>query len=572
MILLQNKKTTFGLFVSGIALMIVLASTSLGIGWKIQYLNKDMTELNKAIITQEELLQGLREAQNGVRGFILTNNIEFMSDYFIGIQLADEIYKANIEQIKNISNGTRRLPDLLAEHEKNMSGILDAYHAGGRDAAIETINLLAPKKTLRTINVVLHNNKKLINDKIEIKKDDLDFTSLLYSLLSIAALFVTGALSFAQFYLFRRQLTFLEEAKTETQTQNKEVAIFSRLSEALHSAMSREESYEIIQSYGRLILGDAISMLYVYNNSRDQLRLAAHWGVTDETPAPDYFAPDECWALRRGRIYSGAEIEGQLNCAHHLNDHPRNYMCMPITAAGQISGLLYVYTGKFEQGALDRIKRQAVIFADQLSLALVNLDLRERLQHLAIQDSLTGLYNRRVLDDMLHREFARAERNQVKLSVLMLDIDHFKNLNDTYGHSFGDQALKLVSTAMKDLTRQTDIVCRYGGEEFLIAFPDCNTQHAIDKAIKIQHAVKELKLSYNNIEAPSITISIGLATYPDHAKDEAGILRLADKALYQAKQTGRDKVCIPPNQFSAPEADLAAIPAAKSNGLSQAAI
>jgi diguanylate cyclase (GGDEF)-like protein len=183
-------------------------------------------------------------------------------------------------------------------------------------------------------------------------------------------------------------------------------------------------------------------------------------------------------------------------------------------------------------------------FVDQLSLALVNIELRERLQNMAIKDPLTELYNRRFLDEALARELLIAERKRAKVCVAMIDIDHFKKVNDTYGHPAGDAILKQVARYLVGMMRRSDIVCRYGGEEMLVVMPDCDLNEGAKKANALRDGIKALTLRSDGVEIPSITASIGVAVYPDHATDRVELVSAADQALYQAKRTGRDRVVL----------------------------
>lgn len=572
----QNKNMSTWLFASGIGLLLILAPASLGIGWQVQKTNEEIFQLNEVVSSNENLMLSLVGAQNGMRGYILTGNLNYLAAYFTERQKFREVIAAKREQLEKIMYGTTKLLDLAAEHEKNMEEGVNTYEVSGLDAAIEILKAHAQKKVLRTLDAAIQDENRIIIKNITAAKESLGFSSALYTIFSVLVLIVTAVVSFVQFYIFRKEIAAQMVTRSLLQAQGREIEMFSHLSETMHAAKSREESYKIIQSYGQSILQGVACVLYVYSHSRDQLRVAACWGDVDEALVPAHFLPDECWGLRRGRLYTGTAIEGQLNCQHHLHDRPRSYMCVPITAGGQTSGMLYVYADSLRPGALDGVTLQATAFADQLSQALVNLELRERLQHMATQDSLTGLYNRRVLDDMLIRDLARADRAQHKLSVLMLDIDHFKTLNDTYGHSVGDQVLKQVAGCLSVLARQTDTVCRYGGEEFLMVFPDCDAEQAAVTAEKIRQSVKALKLLTGNLGAPAITISIGIAIYPDHGRAKEDLVKAADNALYQAKRAGRDRVHLAEQSQTGTEhpepLEAKAIPSSLPNGKDQAAV
>jgi diguanylate cyclase (GGDEF)-like protein/PAS domain S-box-containing protein len=168
----------------------------------------------------------------------------------------------------------------------------------------------------------------------------------------------------------------------------------------------------------------------------------------------------------------------------------------------------------------------------------------ERLQHESIHDPLTGLYNRRYLEDVLERETRRAVRADHGLSVIMLDLDHFKRFNDTYGHGAGDVVLRETAALLVKSVRAEDIVCRYGGEEFVIILPMASFKTACARAERIRERVRELNLLYRGEAVGTITISAGVAGLPEHGIVPKELLHAADAALYRAKAEGRDRVAV----------------------------
>jgi diguanylate cyclase (GGDEF)-like protein len=184
----------------------------------------------------------------------------------------------------------------------------------------------------------------------------------------------------------------------------------------------------------------------------------------------------------------------------------------------------------------------ATAVAEELGLALANLRVRDTLHEQSIRDPLTGLYNRRFLEEFLLRELARADRKKHPLSIITMDIDHFKRINDTLGHGAGDIVLRRVGLLLQGFVRQSDIACRVGGEEFSVLLPEASMQIATQRAENIRRAVQELKLKYEEHTLAAITISLGVAAFPDHGTTPAALLHAADQALYDAKYRGRDRV------------------------------
>lgn len=169
--------------------------------------------------------------------------------------------------------------------------------------------------------------------------------------------------------------------------------------------------------------------------------------------------------------------------------------------------------------------------------------LQVALQELAVRDSLTGLYNRRYLDETLDREVSRARREGNPLSLVMLDIDYFKRVNDTYGHQVGDEVLRTLAATLSADIRAEDVPCRYGGEEFLILLPNMPLETAMMRAEAWRAAVEKLSIAHGNFQL-TFTISLGVSAYPDHGKTPEELTRCADQALYQAKHDGRNRVSI----------------------------
>lgn len=179
---------------------------------------------------------------------------------------------------------------------------------------------------------------------------------------------------------------------------------------------------------------------------------------------------------------------------------------------------------------------------DQLSLSLTNIELREKLENMALRDGLTGLYNRRFLDEMLEHDLAKLKRDSKCAALMLLDVDHFKRFNDTHGHQAGDEALRRVGATLASTVRASDVVCRYGGEEFLVFLPDCDLAEATAKAEKIRVAISATSLSIGGQVIPSVTASIGLAMFPEVGATRAQLIQTADRALYRAKGAGRNRV------------------------------
>ncbi|TMH67362.1 MAG: GGDEF domain-containing protein [Betaproteobacteria bacterium] len=277
---------------------------------------------------------------------------------------------------------------------------------------------------------------------------------------------------------------------------------------------------------------------YVYRESRDVLERAAAWG--GETPPEPTLSPEDCWALRMGRPHFVRRKEG-VRCRHAASD-TQGYGCIPVLGQGQVLGLVHVELDSGSPASAE-IERRLRTLGDSIGPALANLKLRDALRQLALRDGLTGLYNRRYMEDALQRELHRAERSGKPLSLIMIDIDHFKRFNDTFGHDAGDFVLSSIARTIGAAIRQSDIACRYGGEELTVVLAESDLEHALQRAEKLRLAIRETHLTHRGQSLPGPTASFGVAAYPAHAGNVADLLKAADQALYRAKQAGRDRVC-----------------------------
>jgi diguanylate cyclase (GGDEF)-like protein len=186
--------------------------------------------------------------------------------------------------------------------------------------------------------------------------------------------------------------------------------------------------------------------------------------------------------------------------------------------------------------------RLARTVADHICLAISNLRLQETLRGQSIRDPLTGLFNRRYLEVSLEREMLRAMRGHNSVGAVMMDIDHFKHFNDTYGHDAGDTLLREVGRCLQEHIRGGDIACRFGGEEFILIFPEASLEDTICRAEAIRETVKHLDVTHRGQHLDSVTLSLGVAAFPEHGDTADGIVHSADEALYRAKRAGRDQV------------------------------
>jgi diguanylate cyclase (GGDEF)-like protein/PAS domain S-box-containing protein len=326
------------------------------------------------------------------------------------------------------------------------------------------------------------------------------------------------------------------EERNRTMTQANEMA------DMLQACQTSDEAYKAIEYFMPKLFPEDAGALYMLNNSRNLFETVAGWGQDQQLIST--FAPDECWSVRRGRFHKVENPREALRCHHVAEVDHGGYLCVPLIAQGETLGVFHLRPGPpaaVQPPELAGVKDQlALTVAEDLALALANLRLRETLRNQAIRDPLTGLFNRRYLEETMERELNRAKRQKIPLGVIMMDLDHFKQYNDTFGHSAGDELLSALGMLLKSHIRGEDITCRYGGEEFLLILPGTTMEIALERAESLRQAVKEMHRLYQGLNP--ITLSVGVAVYPDHGDASLQIIQSADAALYRAKKAGRDCV------------------------------
>ncbi len=338
----------------------------------------------------------------------------------------------------------------------------------------------------------------------------------------------------------------VEAAKRELEERYRENELLNDLSKLLQSCTNVAEGGQVIANYGPQLFPGVAGMLYLTDAGRRSFDSAATWG--DPVHSEVVLTAEECWALRRGQLHAVDARNAALVCRHVRRKEEAPlvpYQCVPLMAQGDTVGLLYLEYPASAAQIPDSARRLATTLAEQLALALGNIQLRETLRNQSIRDPLTGLYNRRFLEESLGREMARAERKETPLALMMIDADHFKRFNDNFGHDAGDHVLQQLGSLLGEFIRESDVACRYGGEEFVLLLPGASAHDAAARAKALLAEVRKIKLQFQGQSLGKLTVSIGLAVYPEHAQDPDGLFQAADAALYEAKESGRDRLVMP---------------------------
>ncbi len=312
--------------------------------------------------------------------------------------------------------------------------------------------------------------------------------------------------------------------------------LLARMTQRLQGCESVEDVLNVARLFAPSIAPGIAGRLYLLEHEPWQMRCAAEW--LNPQGEPDPFHPDQCWAVRRGQSHPPVNGEPDIACYHLPDSCAHHALCVPLIAQGEAIGLL-----SFQNltPAMAPSRAYLELMAEALGLALANQRLRDALLEKALFDPLTGLRNRHHLEDALRTQMNQALHSGNPVSCLMIDIDHFKAINDRLGHEAGDQVIKGVAAIVQRAVSDKGMAFRYGGEEFLALLPGADEAAAFATASEIHTTVHGLALRYELSEIGPVDVSIGIASYPQHAQGE-NLLRAADVALYRAKELGRSRI------------------------------
>ena len=329
----------------------------------------------------------------------------------------------------------------------------------------------------------------------------------------------------------------------ELQWRDRQMQLMNRMNELLQSCITRDEAYRVISLSAADLFPEHNGCLAILHARDQHLEVVASWGT--EVCMESFFSLDDCWALRLGQIHEVIDLKAGLLCRHFRHTPQGGYLCLPLTVQGEMLGVLSLINNTVQRGEHPPgLKQLAVTVGETIKLSLSNLKLRDELRRQAIHDPLTGLFNRRYLDETLPRELHLAQRRKVPLCIVMLDIDGFKQFNDSFGHSPGDSLLREFGRILRERLRKSDISCRYGGDEFVLVFPDSSIADTQERVEQIRVFIKDLQIHYDGQKVGMITISAGIAQAPEHGTAESELLQAADEAMYIAKQAGGDRIAV----------------------------
>jgi diguanylate cyclase (GGDEF)-like protein len=516
--------------------------------------SRDWLEHSQTVVSNIQLeMQRLDRMEPAIRLYQLTHDDENLrSAQSNGVAFYSTAL--HLQQLVNDNPAQAGHAQALEKQAAVLTRVLDAFD---ERASLPSQLLLGCRESL---SVMQSAERELLTQRTDASKLNasrsllisISFTAL--SLVVVIVLFgflVGDALRRRR---YEQQLAEANEKLADTiralERQARESELLTNARDELQLCVRSDQAQQSAARYFAQLLPGTRGGFCLINNSRQTVEIAASWN----NPASllDGFTIDACCGLRSGRTRWRKFGQSEVHCAHFSGTPPDNYICVPLAALGETLGLVYVECATpgiaamadANFGALEQLVELA-------SVAFASLNLRCKLEHQSIRDSLTNLFNRHFMEIALDREFRRAVRQQKSVAVLMLDVDHFKQFNDTFGHEAGDIVLREVAETLRQNVRNEDIVCRYGGEEFVIILPEISEEDALERAELVRQMVSEMRVRYHGDALREITISIGVALYPQNADSYEQIMRIADRALYQAKHQGRNCVILADQSLAA---------------------
>ncbi|MEZ9839305.1 diguanylate cyclase [Vibrio sp. 10N.261.52.C11] len=404
--------------------------------------------------------------------------------------------------------------------------------------------------TVTSIDRIYYSMKESVNGQdfvIVISSPMHQLKQMNFQLMGILVGMVLLSLSFliGTSYVSNRQIVHRVEEEQKKQDERirqrtHEIELMHRLATMLAACSNMVEAQQIVSDILPRILGQVNGSVSLMRASRNQLNTQLDWGET--WPGSVSFAPEECWSLRKGRAHLSNNDFHSLTCGHMHEMDNNQTLCIPLTAHGNTIGIMHLYFGQGDIKIDPIIEQLAFSVSEHLGLALANLSLQEKLRSQALSDPLTGLFNRRFFEQKLEEHSMNSPTSEQPLSLLMLDLDHFKRFNDNFGHDAGDFVLKEISALLKQSVSEDEIACRLGGEELAVLLPHYSMQEATEFGQTLCDTVRSMHLEHKGLSLGQLGVSIGVATYPKPASDTESLVKMADNALYMAKDMGRSRV------------------------------
>ncbi|SFN30508.1 sensor domain-containing diguanylate cyclase [Dokdonella immobilis] len=561
-----NRRYSQRLVASFLVLAVILAAVAVQVYRAVGEFVATNHWVTHSLEVKQEItltLASLHDIEASQRAYIISGKVERLEDYYRDFPRASEHSErlaALVADDPQQAETAARLHDLIQQRIDGINAVLTQYAKGGIEAVRTSLQVARSLEEDHRIDALgktmLRNEEALLAQREKRMEEKAGLTTLLTTGAVLVCLLILSLALVALLREERRRLISdarVKSANVELTTSlNKSQDLartlrqLSELGEMLQGCRSIEEATDSLRiSLPHLLPGSSGSISLI-NASKNLLEPIATWG-SGIAAESGVFSPNDCWALRRGHVHPASGTLPSFTCRHLHSDSDEGAhgshcrLCVPMVAQGEMLGVLTVSD---DAEISTEVREIAIAASEQISLAMANLRLQETLRTQSLRDALTGLFNRRYLEASFEREIQRAERRQLPLSVLMLDVDHFKRFNDTHGHEAGDTLLAQFGALLARTVRSEDVSCRYGGEEFTILMPEADSEQALQRAEEICSAVRNLDVQHRNLSLGQVTVSIGVATYGEHGKSAEELMRNADNALYLAKNSGRDQAML----------------------------
>jgi diguanylate cyclase (GGDEF)-like protein/PAS domain S-box-containing protein len=499
--------------------MLVLSAVGLIVGSEVSERHRLAIDLNKQTTYLDSLIQN---SPLGIAVLDREGRVELANSAF------EKLFQYDRHEIASIDIGSIGIPD---DGATDCAELIPQIFAG--NALQRTVR--QRRKDGELIDLALHGVPLLVNNEVR-------GAYLIYEDISE---------QIRQNDAQKQHAASLNQLVKELELHTKQMTALNEMGALLQCSGTVQEACVVVANSVQKLFPEAPSgALYLFRSSRDLIEAAVRWGNRDGL-APT-FPPDACWSLRRGQPHWSESPRSGIACQHLNMSSTVECLCVPMVAQGNTIGILHLEfegaarrgngsgTGNFRESH----QQLAIGVAAQIALSLASLQLRETLREQSIRDPLTRLFNRRFLEESLERELQIASRKKQAIAVLFLDLDHFKRFNDTFGHDAGDMVLQSLADLFRTFFRTTDICCRYGGEEFAIILPESSAQDAAVRADGLRIEVKRLRLRYKNQSLGPLSLSAGVAAFPEHGSTTDDLLKIADQCLYRSKGRGRDIVTV----------------------------
>jgi diguanylate cyclase (GGDEF)-like protein len=471
----------------------------------------------------QRLLTGMLDQETGARGYFETQDLRFLQPWYLG----RSDFLAALANARSLTSGDAALEQALSEQQETG----DAWHTTIASEITRTLDTGRPPSTAQAIagKTIMDNFRQLnllYETQLTLRQDNT---------LSNATWFAVGVAALLSILLV---LSGLLVVRRTSHGEARRLRRQRELRDLIQVSGSEEESQKLLIRHVERTVPGAGAALFNRNNSDDRLEARLSDGAED-TPLRDLMTdqlkPRSCMAVRLSRSYVRRPGDESLLLCEACGKIDANVLCEPLLVGGQVIGSVLLAREQAinlqeQSNVHDSVIQAAPILANQRNLAVA--------ERRAASDALTGLPNRRAADEAIKRMIAHAGRTVTPLSLVLLDLDHFKEVNDIHGHEQGDAALAAIGQVLAGSVRASDFAARYGGEEFLLLLPDTDRGGAVDVAEKLRRTIETADIR----DIGCLTASFGIAALPEDAVNSEQLLRRADRALYAAKAHGRNRV------------------------------